>query len=145
MSYELTDAEVLSQLRKRKIKLTLELERVEIAIKAFEDVDVSGLSKFDLLAYDTDLDTTVDADLKSEARERYNPEMTNEQKIIWALRLMKEATATEIADYLIHQDEGLKNRQRVVQAITFSASRMFKMGKIDADKRGTKNFYKLKM
>lgn len=122
MSYELTDEQVLTQLRKRKIKLVLELERVEIAIKAFEDVDVSGLNKFDLLAYDTDLNTTVDADLQKEAKERYSPDMNNEQKILWALRLMKEASAVEISDYIIHQDPELKNRQRVIQAITYSAA-----------------------
>ena len=144
MSYELTDEQVLTQLRKRKIKLVLELERVEIAIKAFEDVDVSGLNKFDLLAYDTDLNTTVDADLQKEAKERYSPDMNNEQKILWALRLMKEASAVEISDYIIHQDPELKNRQRVIQAITYSASRMFNAGKIGAYKRGPKNFYRLK-
>ncbi|MFB9842687.1 hypothetical protein [Mucilaginibacter ginsenosidivorans] len=138
MSYELTDAQVLTQLRLRKIKLTLELERVDIAIKAFEEVDVSGMNKFDLMAIDTDVDTDLAAD------KRYSPTMTNEQKVLWALSKMKRATAVEISDYLIHTDPELKNRHRVITAITYTASRMFNAGKIGGEKVGTKNWYKLK-
>jgi len=120
----MTEKQVLTQLRLRKLKLTLELERVEIAIKAFEDIDVTSLNEFDLLAYRSD--------------------MTNEDKILWALGKLKEATAMEISDYLIHMDATLTNRTRVINAITYSASRMFNTKKIEAKKVGTKNFYRLK-
>jgi len=120
------------------MKLTLELERVDIAIKAFEEVDMRGMNKFDLLAMDTDVDT----DLAKE--KRYTSDMTNEQKVTWALSKMKRATAMEISDYLIHTDPELKNRHRVIQAITYTASRMFNAGKISGEKVGAKNWYMAK-
>jgi len=139
---EMTEKQVLTQLRLRKLKLTLELERVEIAIKAFEDIDVTSLNEFDLLAYDNNIDTGEVEDFKNDVR--YRSDMTNEDKILWALGKLKEATAMEISDYLIHMDATLTNRTRVINAITYSASRMFNTKKIEAKKVGTKNFYRLK-
>ena len=138
----MTEKQVLTQLRLRKLKLTLELERVEIAIKAFEDIDVTSLNEFDLLAYDNNIDTGEVEDFKNDVR--YRSDMTNEDKILWALGKLKEATAMEISDYLIHMDATLTNRTRVINAITYSASRMFNTKKIEAKKVGTKNFYRLK-
>jgi hypothetical protein len=140
---DLTDKQVLTQLRLKKLRLTLELERVEIAIKAFEGVDVNSLNEFDLLAYDTDIDTAVADDLKSDVR--YSSDMNNESKILWALSKLKEGTAIEISDYLMHTDSTLTHRTRVINAITYSASRMFKADKIAANKVGTKNIYSLKI
>ena len=143
----MTDAQVLTQLKKKKVRLLMQLERVDVAIKAFQNIDVKEIESLELLAYDDDMDIDVEAESEKDMRnyKQYNPRMTNEQKVFWALAKMGTATAVELSDFLMHQDESLKNRTLVVRAITYSTSRMFNAGKIEAEKRGYRNYYRMRM
>jgi hypothetical protein len=143
---DISDSQVLSQLRKRRLKLTLEIERVDLAIKAFEEVQLNQNTSLELLAYDSETDeellNMVDNDLKSLVM--YHPKMKHEQKVYWALGQLKEGTAIEIADLIMHQDTTIKHRTAIVNAMSYTCSRLKMWGKIDMVKKGKLNYYRLK-
>jgi len=140
---DITDTQVLKQLRTRRVRLQMELERVNLAIKAFEDI--KDIDPLDAVLYDLDeedLNVAKEVDL-AEAILMYNPKMTAEKKIEYALRQLKTAEANEIAEYLLKVDGHIKDATKFFNNITYVASRMYKIGKLGADKAGKKNRYKL--
>ncbi len=142
---ELTEKEILSQLRLRKVKLTLELQRIELAIKAFEDVDINSLNEFDIMAVDADLHSEFPHDSDTEPKVlMYHEKMGYEDKILWTLGRLKTATASEITGYLMRYDSKPRNKTKFNQSITFTASRMYRLGKINAERRSRVNIYSLK-
>lgn len=142
---ELTDTQLLTQLKKRKVRLLMEMERVDMAIRAFERADENELNSLDILAYNPDIDIPTEDEVNTDLKtfKQYSPNMHNEQKVFWALEKMVEATAMEMADFLMHQDSTLKHRTLVVRGVTYTASRMFNLGKIKARKKGNINLYRL--
>lgn len=138
---ELTDAQVLAQLKMRRVQLKIQLERVEIAIKAFEKV--GEIEYLDALPYLIDGEIEIDEEL-SKAMLMYNPKASVNKKIVYILSKIGEGDANDIAEYLLRIDGHIKNIDRVYNRITYVASRMYRTGVIDAVKRGKKNVYKLK-
>ena len=138
---ELTDAQVLAQLRIRRIKLKMELDKVEIAIKAFERVDVESMNMLELLPYATD-EIDVDEDFMQSVL-IYNPKDSVEKKIVFILGKIGSGTAEDICEYLLRIDGHIKDGKRVFNRVTYVASRMFRLGQITADRAGRRNIYKL--
>jgi len=138
---ELSDAQVLAQLKIRRVKLKMELDRVEVAIKAFERIDMEAINMLDALPYMVE-DITIDDDFAN-ALLMYNPKDTMEKKIIYVLGKIGSGTASDIAEYLLRIDGHIKDTQRVYSRITYVASRMFRLGKITAEQISRKNHYKL--
>jgi hypothetical protein len=136
----LTDAQVLTQLKGRRIKLKLELERVEIAIKAFERVDI--IDPLEVLPYMVD-DIVVDDDLLM-SHLMYNPTMSVEKKVLYVLGKIFEGDANAITTYLLRIDPHIKSTERTYERVTYVCSRMYRLGKLDAVRQGKKNIYKLK-
>jgi len=137
---KLTDAQVLTQLKKRRIQLKLELERVDIAIRAFEPVD--EIDPLEILPHMVEDDIIVDDDLLMSAM-MYNPAMTVEKKILYVLEKIGESDANGITMYLLRIDPHVKSTERLYERITYLCSRMYKLGKLDAVRKGKKNIYKL--
>jgi hypothetical protein len=137
---KLTDAQVLTQLRSRRIRLKLELERVDIAIKAFESI--TDIDPLEALPYMVE-DIVVDDDLLM-SHLMYNPTMSVEKKIQYVLEKIGEGDANAITTYLLRIDPHIKSTERMYERITYVASRMYKLGKIEAVRTGKKNIYKLK-
>jgi len=138
----ITDAQVLAQLKSRKVRLQIELERVNIAIKAFERV--KEIDPLDAIVYEIDElqdSTGIQNDL-AVAILMYNPAMTAEKKILYALDNIKSGTAEDISDYIIRVDGHIKNTNKVYNRITYVASRMYKAGRLEVEKQGNKNIYK---
>jgi len=138
---ELTDAQVLAQLKVRRVKLKMELERVEIAIKAFENIDMEQVNMLDALPYMVE-DITIDDDFAN-AVLMYNPNDTAERKILYVLDKIGSGTASDIVAYLFRVDGHIKDTERIYKRVTYVASRMFKSGKITAEQISRKNHYKL--
>jgi hypothetical protein len=136
----LTDAQVLTQLKARRIRLKMELERVEIAIKAFEPIDV--IDPLEIMPYMMD-DIVVDDDLLMSAL-MYNPTMSDEKKVLYVLGKIIEGDANAIATYLLRIDPHIKSSERTYGRITYVCSRMYRLGKLNAARTGKKNIYKLK-
>jgi hypothetical protein len=143
---DLSDAQVLSQLKKRRVRLLLEVDRVTMAIKAFSNVKQEEINALESLAYDQDLEIDIIEEVENELKPmiRYDPDMSYPQKVFWALTKMNGSTAMEITDLLMHQDKELKHRTKLLGSITYAASKMFKLGKIDATKKEGVNYYRLR-
>jgi hypothetical protein len=137
----LSDAQVLAQLKVRRVKLKMELDRIEVAIKAFENIDVEAINMLDALPYMVE-DIQVDDEF-AEALLMYNPKDTIEKKIIYILGKIKSGSASDIAEYLLRIDGHIKDTSRVYSRITYVASRMFRTGKITAERTRKKNIYRL--
>ncbi|WP_426585289.1 hypothetical protein [Mucilaginibacter sp. R-33] len=137
---ELTDEQVLAQLKVRRVKLKMELERVEIAIKAFENI--GEINVLDAMPYMMD-DLEVDEDLLISTL-MYNPKMSAEKKVLFALSKIGKGDATDITEYILRVDGHIRDTKRAFERITYVSSRMFKAGKITAEREGKKNVYKLK-
>ncbi len=135
---ELTDAQVLQQLKMRKVKLSLELERVEIAIKAFQPV--TAVEPLDAAPYLFDEITPADDELAI-ATLMYNPHSSFEKKVQYVLSKINRGTATDITQYLLRIDKGIKDERALHTRITYVSSRLFKQKIILADKIGKKNVY----
>lgn len=138
---KLTDAQVLTHLKSRRIKLKLELERVEIAIKAFEPID--HIDPLEIMPYMVD-EIMVDDDLLMSAL-MYNPTMSVEKKVLYVLGKIIEGDANAITTYLLRIDPHIKSTERTYERVTYVCSRMYKLGKLDAIRQGKKNIYKLKV
>lgn len=143
---ELTDAQVVTHLKKRRLKLVMELERVDLALKAFEQVELRKLNRLEILAVDYNVEEELlsEVDKELEALMLYSPDMTHEQKVYFALSKMQEATAVEIADFLMFQDTNMKHRRAIINAMTYMCSRLKARGKIAMRKKGHVNYYRLK-
>jgi hypothetical protein len=138
---ELTDAQVLAQLKMRKVKLSLELERVNIAIKAFEEV--KEIDPLDAAPYLFDEVTPADDELAI-ATLMYNPHSSFEKKVQYVLAKIGKGTAHDITQYLLRIDKGVKDERRLYSRITYVASRLFNQKIISAEVVGRKNVYALK-
>jgi len=142
---DVTDEAILSQLKLKRIKLTLELQRINLAIEAFEGVDINSINEFELMAIDPSLHTEMRDNIDDEPKlVMYHEKMSYEEKILWALGKLRTATAKEITDYIIRFDGGQRNRTRLLERITHTASRMCALKKINAVKRSRINIYSLK-
>lgn len=138
----MTDAQVLEQLKLRKIRLKIELERVELAIRAFEKIKT--IDPLDFAAYSADdLELQVDEDLSASIL-MYNPSLSVEKKIHYALSQIGRGTAKEITAYLIRVDGHIKNAKEFHERITYLTSRLYRLGNINAEKDGKRNIYYLK-
>jgi hypothetical protein len=138
----MTDAQVLEQLKLRKIRLKIELERVELAIRAFEKIKT--IDPLDYAAYDADdMELEADEDL-SIGILLYNPGLSVEKKIYYALGQIGKGTAKEITAYLIRVDGHIKNAKEFHERITYLTSRLFRLNQLDADRDGKRNVYRLK-
>jgi len=73
----------------------------------------------------------------------YNPRHSAQKKILFVLSRLAQADAMEISQYLMRIDPLLKSLDRVYNRTTHVASRLYKAGKIGADRVGNKNVYKL--
>jgi hypothetical protein len=141
---ELTDSQVLSQLRMKRVRLKIELERVELAIKAFEEV--AEVEPLDALPY-----LMEDGEYKGDEEDlaitklMYNARMGREQKVMYVLSKIKQGDVNDIANYLMKIDSTIHPNERTAihDRITWVASRMYKAKKIGAIKKGKKNIYKL--
>jgi len=140
MAEDISDAQVLAQLYRRKAKLSIELEKVNTAIKAFEDVDENSLDELDIAPYTVEEIT----DELAIATLMYNPKSTAEKKIQFALSKIGKGDATQITQYLLRIDNSTKDEKKLHDRVTYVASRMYKAGKLDAEKIGKKNIYKKK-
>jgi|GEM_PF-2499596 len=136
---KLTDAQVLTQLKRRRIQLKLELERVDIAIRAFEPVD--EIDPLEILPHMVD-DYVVDDDLLMSAM-MYNPAMTFEKKIQYVLGKITEGDANAITTYILRIDPHIKDTERLYERITYVCSRMYKLGNLNAVRKGKRNIYSL--
>jgi hypothetical protein len=135
----ITDAQVITQLKTRRIKLKLELERVEIAIRAFESIE--EIDPFEAIPHLMD-DIMVDDDLVMSSL-MYNPTMSADKKVLYVLAKIDSGDANAITTYLLRIDPHIKNTERIYERITYVASRMYRLGKITAEKVGKRNVYKL--
>lgn len=142
---DITDAQVLAQLKVRRLRLKAELERVEMAIRAFEDIkDIDPLDMAIYEAEDLESPSTIQEDLAVSIL-MYNPKMSAEKKILYVLgRIGKPSTAQEITEYLVKVDGHIKHVELVFNNITYVASRMYKSGKLLANRVGKKNLYYLR-
>jgi hypothetical protein len=140
---DVTDAQVLTQLKRRKVKLQLELERVEIAIRAFETNITIDLLDAAVYEVEEQTDTTIIQDDLAMSILMYNPRLTAEKKIEYALSKIGSADADQISSYLVRIDGHVKNADRFYNNITYVASRMYKAGKLSAEKVGKRNVYRL--
>jgi hypothetical protein len=138
------DAQVIAQLRLRKIKLIIEMERVDLAIKAFDQID--DLEELDLLPYSMEgvVDNTCDEDEIAIATLLYKPNDTIEKKIQFVLSKLGKGDVKAIAEYLCVIDKDIKDAKKLFDSITFKASRMYRVGKLSIEKYGKKNVYLLK-
>jgi hypothetical protein len=140
---DISDAQVLKELRLRKVRLKMELDRVEIAIKAFENIkDVDPL---DVAIYELD-DVGNYNDIKDDLTKSillYNPKMTAEKKILYALNHIEKGDASDITEYILKVDGHIKNTDKLFNNITYVASKMYCNGKLDAERVGKKNKYLL--
>jgi tetratricopeptide (TPR) repeat protein len=137
---ELTDTEVLAQLKTKRVRLLLELERVDTAIKAFEEV--KEIDPWDAVRFDDDI--TADTDELAIATLFYNPKTTVEKKIQFVLSKIGKGDARDITQYLIRIDKNVKDEKALHTRITYVASRLFNLNIIEAEKVGKKNVYRLK-
>ena len=141
---ELSEAQVLAQLRLRKVKLKMELERVEIAIRAFEEVeDIDRLDALPYMLDDIKLSGMDEDEELAVATLMYNSKMTAEKKILYVLGKLKNADANEIADYILKIDRKIKDGGKLRERIVYVSSKMFRSGKIGAIKDGKRNVYRL--
>jgi len=141
---ELTDSQVLSQLKIKRATLKIELERVDIAIRAFEDI--GELEELDVLPYMEQPEDFVQGDEElSVAKLMYNPRMSREKKVLYVLSKIRQGDISAIANYLMRVDTTIHPRetQAIFDRLTWVASRMYKAKKIGAYKEGKKNIYKL--
>jgi hypothetical protein len=137
---KLTDAQVLAQLKSRRIVLKMEIERVEIAITAFEKVtDIDPLDALPFMFEEIE----VNDDLVASSL-LYNPTNSMEKKVLYILEKIGRGDANEITKYLLRIDPHIKNTERIFDRVTYVASRMYRLGNLDAEKVGKRNFYKLK-
>ncbi|MDB5117799.1 MAG: hypothetical protein JWQ79_3291 [Mucilaginibacter sp.] len=137
---ELTDAQVLEQLKYRKLRLQLEMENVDRAIKAF--TNITEIDPLDAAIY-MDEEIVIDDDFGM-ALLSYNPKMSAQKKVLYALGRIKKGNARDIVDYIIRVDGHIKDTRKLSDRITWIASRMYKQGAIDAERIGRKNVYKPK-
>lgn len=77
---DITDVQVLRQLKMRKIKLKMELDRVEIAIRAFTDLDEKKIEMLEAAPYMLDEIYTADDDEIAQAILMYNPKDSYQKK-----------------------------------------------------------------
>lgn len=141
---ELTDAQVLAQLKMRRVRLKIELERVELAIKAFEDV--KEVEELDALPYLIEYEELpIDTDEINVAKLMYNPRMSREKKVLYVLSKIGQGDVAAISNYLMRIDNTThpKAADKIFERITWVASRMYKAKKIGAIKQGKRNIYKL--
>ncbi|QTE46019.1 hypothetical protein J3L21_11890 [Mucilaginibacter rubeus] len=129
---DLTDEQVLAQLKVRRVKLKMELDRVEVAIKAFENI--GEINILDAMPYMME-DLEVDEDLLISTL-MYNPKMTAEKKVIFTLSKIGKGDASDITEYILRIDGHIKDTKRAFERITYVCSRMFKSGKITAERVG---------
>lgn len=140
----ISDSQVLVQLRLRKLRLQLELERVDAAIRAFENIkDIDPLDAV-LYSDEIEIDTTPIQDEMARAILLYNPKMTAEKKIEFALKAIESGDTHDITEYILRVDGHIKDTTRLFNNITFVASRMLNSGKLVAEKFGKRNVFKLK-
>jgi hypothetical protein len=139
---EQEDAQVLAQLKKKKVRLKLELERVEIAIRAFEEIDENNIDPLDEIRFDEDIACNYKDELAI-ATLMYNPKSSYEKKIQFVLSKIGNGDAKEITEYITKIDKDIKDLQGLYERITYVSSRMSKTGKLNAVKSGKKNLYKL--
>jgi hypothetical protein len=141
---ELSDAQVLTQLHYKRVRLQWQLDRVNIAIRAYEmplEIDALEIAQYELEGIENN--TEVDDDL-TKAILLYNPKSSNEKKILFALNNIGSGDAYEITQYILKVDGHIKDANRLFDRVTYYASRMYKAGKLDVDKVGKKNRYRLK-
>lgn len=140
---DISDTQVLAQLRSRKLRLQLELERVDIAIRAFENI--KDIDPLDAAIYELDEAESVISvqDELATAILLYNPKMTAEKKIEYALKQIGTGNTHEITEYLLRVDGHVTDVTRLFNNVTFVASRMYRAGRLGVDKVGNKNRYKL--
>ncbi len=141
---KITDTQVVAQLKLRRAKLKVELERVEIAIRAFQEVDEKNMDYLEAAPYLVEEIITADNDEMAQAILLYNPRDSYNRKIKYALSKIGEGSATHITQYLLQIDRKIKEVNNFHQRITYSASRMYKQGEIAARQDGRINIYKLK-
>ncbi|MES2428609.1 MAG: hypothetical protein V4560_16625 [Bacteroidota bacterium] len=141
---DITDAQVLAQLRTRKLRLQLELERVNIAIRAFENIkDIDPLDAIVFELEDPLSDNFGVDDTLAKSILMYNPKMSMEKKILYVLEEIGNGDAHAITEYLLKVDGHIKDTVKLFNSVTYSASRMYKTGKLNVSKEGKKNVYKL--
>jgi hypothetical protein len=137
---DINDAQVLALLRVRKMRLKLEMDRVDMAIKAFENI--KEIDPLDAAIYEVEeQEGPLITDELAESILMYNPKLTTEKKIEYALRHLISAEASQIAEFLIRVDGHIKGVYAFNNNITYTASRMYKLGKIGANKVGKRNVY----
>jgi len=73
----------------------------------------------------------------------YNPTMSMERKILYILDKIVSGDATAITTYLLRIDPNITNTDRIYERVTYVASRMYRAGKLDAERIGKKNKYKI--
>lgn len=141
---DISDAQVLGQLRTRKLRLQLELERVIIAIKAFENIQ--DIDPLDAALYSDEIviDTAPLQDDIARSILMYNPKMTAEKKIEFTLRNIESGDTHDITEYILRVDGHIKDVTRLFNNITFVCSRMLNSGRLLAEKHGKRNVFRLK-
>jgi hypothetical protein len=135
----MTDAEVLAQLKLRRIRLRIELDRVDKAILAFETID--HIEPLDILAYSVE-DMEVTEEFATDIL-MYNPAWSVQRKIEYALVKLGKADARSLTEYLVRVDGHIKDSNMFHNRITYEASRLYKLNRIKAERQGKKNYYSL--
>ncbi|MDB5153048.1 MAG: hypothetical protein JWR54_1799 [Mucilaginibacter sp.] len=137
---DISEAQVLTQLRIKKARLLMELERVNVAIKAFEEI--GEVDELDMLPYMMD-EAIENPDELAIATLMYQPKASAEKKIQFVLSKIGKGDAKEITKYLIKIDKDIKDAVALYERITYVASRMFRFGKLEAERSGKRNLYRL--
>lgn len=140
---ELSDEQVLAQLKLRRVRLKLELEKVNIAIRAFEDEDEKNLDFLEAAPYLIE-EMSPDNDEMAIATLMYNPRSSYQKKVMFVLSKLGEGDASDITQYLLRIDKKIKDHKALHERITYVASRMFNLNEITAHKVGKRNVYRLK-
>jgi hypothetical protein len=136
------DAQVLTQLRVKKARLMVELERVNIAIKAFENI--RDIDPLDALPYLMD-EVVDDVDELAIATLMYNPKSTIEKKIQFVLSKITRGDARDITEYITKIDKSVEDVKALYDRVTYVSSRLYRLGKLSAQREGKKNVYWLKV
>jgi len=140
MAEDITDAQVLAQLYRRKAKLSIELKKVNLAIEGLLEIDENELEELDILPYSIE----QSADDIAIATLLYNPKDSIEKKILYALSKIGKGDVAKITQFLCSIDPSVKDAKVLFDSVTYRSSRMSRFGRLESEKDGKKNVYSLK-
>jgi hypothetical protein len=123
----MTDSQIIKALQEKELYLVNEISKVRAALAVYIN-DNRNIEKI------------IFSPQSSSQNIEFDQYMTNDQRVIYALRKIKSGVVDNIVDVLIREGDET-SKEKLFKRVTTAASRLYRQNILKADTRGKKYRY----